>query len=94
MSFFISIYYFRMLGTGRVNNVFSPKIFVSKKMITNMKLQPSKLGLRSRGNLQLLRQIAVVHFCCLKNLNKYMCSDQDVLTLSILFIVYKIFRGE
>ena len=25
------------------------------------------------SNLQLLRQIAVVHFCCLTNLNKYMC---------------------
>ena len=27
-----------MLGTGRVNKVFSPRIFISKKMVTNMKL--------------------------------------------------------
>ena len=27
-----------MLVTGRVNKVFSPRIFISKKMITNMKL--------------------------------------------------------
>ena len=36
--FFSSINYFRMLGTGRVNKVFSPRIFISKKMVTNMKL--------------------------------------------------------
>ena len=29
MSFFISINYFRMLGTGWVNKVFSPKTFIN-----------------------------------------------------------------
>ena len=38
MSFFISIYYFRMLGTGRVNKVFSQDFHKNrKKMVTNMK---------------------------------------------------------
>ena len=27
-----------MLGTGRVNKVFSPRIFISKKMVINKKL--------------------------------------------------------
>ena len=30
--------YFRMFGTRKVNEVFSPRIFISKKIVTNMKL--------------------------------------------------------
>ena len=36
MSFFISINYFMLLWTGWVK-VFSPRIFISKKIVTNMK---------------------------------------------------------
>ena len=36
---FISINYFRMLGTGQVNKVFTSRIFINiKNMVTNMKL--------------------------------------------------------
>ena len=38
MSFFILINYFRMFGMGRVNKVFSPRIFISKKIVINIKL--------------------------------------------------------
>ena len=38
MSFFISNNYFRMLVKGRVNKVCSPRIFISKTMVTNVKL--------------------------------------------------------
>ena len=39
MSFFIFINYVRMLGTGRVNKVFSPGIFINiVNIVTNMKL--------------------------------------------------------
>ena len=39
MPFFISINYFRMLGTGRVNKVFLLGFSeISKKMVANMKL--------------------------------------------------------
>ena len=40
MSFVILSNYFRMLGTGRVNKVFSPRIFIKhlKKNGKNMKL--------------------------------------------------------
>ena len=38
MSFFISINYFMMLWTGRVNKAFSPTIFINiSNMVTNMK---------------------------------------------------------
>ena len=35
-----------MLGTGGVNKVFSPAIFISKKMVTNMKLALTNMPLR------------------------------------------------
>ena len=38
MLFFILINYFRMLGAGWVNEVFSPRIFISEKIVTNTKL--------------------------------------------------------
>ena len=41
-----------MLGTGRVNKVFSPRIFISKKMVTDMKL--AFINARFRHNLACL----------------------------------------
>ena len=38
--------YFKMRGTGRVNNFFSDGIFKSKKMVTNMKLATTNVPFR------------------------------------------------
>ena len=39
MQFFISINYFRVLGTGSDNKAFSPRIIINiLKMVTNMKV--------------------------------------------------------
>ena len=57
--------YFRMLRAGRVNKVFSPGTFISKKMVTNMKLAFINIPFRHNLAFKNYRVVTcILHFVC------------------------------
>ena len=56
ISFFISINYFTMLWTEQVNKVFSPRIFISKKMVRNLKLPFTNVPFRHNSACGMIKK--------------------------------------